>query len=62
MEIEQKREDSISILIFKNAWSKHGNVTSNSGYSTALSILIIFLLSAAEFILTFYHLKTEDLK
>jgi hypothetical protein len=26
MEIEQKREDSILILIFKNAWSKHGNM------------------------------------
>ena len=34
----------------------------SSGYSTALSVIIILLLSAAEFILTFYHLKTEDLK
>jgi bacitracin transport system permease protein len=34
----------------------------SSGYSTALSVIIILLVSAAGFILTFYHLKTEDLK
>lgn len=38
-----------------------GKINSN-GYITALSIIIVLLLSAAGFVLTFYHLKTEDLK
>ncbi|MBE5983147.1 ABC transporter permease [Lacrimispora sp. AGF001] len=38
-----------------------GKISSNV-YITALSIIIVLLLSATGFILTFYHLKTEDLK